>query len=162
MMLRTTTMPLLLLIVLSCPGCLFPRNAEPDPPPPSHDEHYRTEIVEPTAELKEATKALRGIISDPVDAADTAQFYVDFADVIDRDVDIIKTTGTIREGFMRAEKLMLQRTDLVGKYPGFGEAKDAVLAEHLGLEDVQLSEEKRTAAVNIFRAIAWSIKNGAP
>ena len=153
---------LLLLVVLTCSGCLFPRNAEPDPPPPSHDEHYRTEIAEPTAELKEATKALRGIISDPADAADTAQFYVDFADVIDRDAAIIKTTGTIREGFMRAEKLMLQRTELVGKYPGFGAAKDAVLEKHLGLEDVQLSEEKRTAAVSIFRAIAWSIKNGAP
>jgi hypothetical protein len=127
-----------------------------------HDGHYRTEIAEPTAELKEATKALRGLISDPVDAADTAQFYADFADVIDRDTDIIKTTGTIREGFMRAEKLMLQRTELVGKYPGFGAVKDAVLEEHLGLEDVQLSAEKRAAAVNIFRAIAWSIKNGAP
>ena len=160
MMLRTT-MPLLLLVVLSCPGCLFQRDSEPEPPPSLHDGHYRMEIAEPTAELKAATEALRGIISDPVDAVDAAQFYVDFADVIERDDDVIKTTGTIREGFMRAEKLMLQRTELVGKYPGFGAAKDAVLEEHLGLEDVQLSAEKRAAAVNIFRAIAWSIKNGA-
>jgi len=152
---------LLLLVMLVCPGCLFSNKPTPPPAVTSHEGHYRTAVEEPTAELKEATKSLVGIISDPVDAVDAAQFYVDFADVIERDKDVIKTTGTIREGFVRAETLMLQRTELIGKYPGFGDAKDAVLEEHLGLEDVQLSEEKRAAAVAIFRAIAWSIHNGA-
>ena len=153
---------LLLLVMLACPGCLFSEKPTPPPTVDSHEDHYRLSIQEPTAELKEATKSLVGIISDPVDAVDAAQFYVDFADVIERDADVIKTTGTIREGFVRAEKLMLQRTELVGKYPGFGEAKDKVLEDQLGLEDVQLSEEARAAAVNIFRAIAWSIQKGAP
>jgi hypothetical protein len=137
-------------------------NTVPTPASSLHTGHYRNSVSEPSAELKEATKSLQGIISDPADAVDVAQFYVDFADVIERDVDVIKTTGTIREGFIRAEKLMLQRTELVGKYPGFGAAKDKIVKDQLGLEDVQLSEEKREAAVNVFRAIAWSIQRGAP
>ena len=160
MMARTIV---LLVISLTCSGCLFPSKPDPEPTPVKspHEGHYRADVPVPSDTLKEATKSLLGIISDPVDAVDAAQCYVDFADVIERDKDVIKTTATIREGFIRAEKLMLQRTELIGKYPGFGAAKDKILEEQLGLEDVQLSDEKRQEAVDVFRAIAWSIHNGA-
>jgi hypothetical protein len=154
---------LLSLTVLCCAGCLYPAPVDTvDPiPPVVVNECVRTEVPTPSDEFKEATKAVRGFIVDPADAITAAQFYVDFADVVDRDTDIIKTTGAIRKGFIHAETLMLQRTELVGKYPGFGAAKDTILEAQLGLEDVQLSPEKRKKAVDTFRAIAWSIQDGA-
>ena len=82
---------------------------------------------------------------------------MEFADVIYRDRDVITTTEMIREGFIRAEKLMLQRTAMVGKYPGLGAAKDNVLKEAIGLENVTLDDDKRRKAVETFKAIAWAI-----
>ena len=161
-MIPRTVLILLSLTALFCSGCLYQSpvdNVDPIPPVVVN-ECVRVEVPTPSNELKEATKGIRGIMSDPVDATTAAQFYVDFADVVARDTDIIKTTGVVRSGFIRAETLMLQRTELVGKYPGFGAAKDKILEAQLGLDDVQLSSEKRKKVVDTFRAIAWSIQDG--
>jgi hypothetical protein len=109
--------------------------------------------------IQALVEPLRGIITDSSDRELSAQFHDEFADVIARDKDIITSTGMIREGYVRAETLMLQRTELVGKYPGFGAAKDAVLKEVLGLENAALTDEKRADAVEAFRAIAKAIRN---
>jgi len=113
----------------------------------------------PAESLKTLVTPLRGIISDEKDAGIASQFFLDFADVVERDVEIVKSTQQLRAGYIRAETLLLQRTDMVGRYPGFGAAKDAVLKQVLGLENVSLTAEKRSKAVEAFKAIAWAIRN---
>ena len=111
----------------------------------------------PSVALQQKVAPLKGVISAPEDAVLAASFFEAFADVIERDDSIITTTGTLREGYIRAETLMLQKTDMVGRYPGFGAKKDAVLEEVLGLDNVALTPEKRQEAVDVFKAIAWVI-----
>jgi len=142
--------PLIILMLLS--GCLIPdaNGQEPEPPvdPPG---------VSPAEDLQELVSPLKGIITGSDHALLAARFYQDFADVVERDDDVIKTTGVLRDGFIRSEKLMLQKTDMVGKYPGFGAAKDKIMQDALGLDNVALTPEKRKRAVEVLRAIAWAI-----
>jgi len=141
-------------------GCIYPVpgtvSSDPDPQPAVVPD---TEVVldEPSEELKELVLPIRGVITDKKDAIKTANFFLAFADVVSRDKDVITSTSTLREGFVRAEKLMLQGTEMVGKYPGFGLKKDAILAEAIGLDKVELDDEKRARAVAVLRAIAWAV-----
>lgn len=111
----------------------------------------------PSAEMQALVSPLRSLTMEQKDAAKAAKFFLDFADVISRDDSVLKTTADIREGYIRAETLMLQRTDMVGKYPGFGQVKDNILAETLGLDRLPLTPEKRSKAVEAFKAMAWAL-----
>jgi len=111
----------------------------------------------PSEELKALVSSLRGVIVDRKDAIKTSHFFLAFADVVARDKEVITSTAILREGFIRAEKLMLQETELVGKYPGFGLKKDAIIIEAIGLDNVELDAEKRAKAVAVLRAIAWMV-----
>ena len=136
---------------ISFAGCITPSDAREATAP----EATATAVND----IPVLVEPLRGIITDPADKELSAQFHEEFADVVARDKGIITSTEMIREGYVRAETLMLQRTELVGKYPGFGAAKDAVLEKVLGLENVALTDEKRADAVEVFRAIAKVIRN---
>ena len=147
-----------LLVLLLLSGCIYPTmgSLKPD----SDIEVVPNIAIDfelPPPELKVLVTPLRGIVTDKKDALKVANFFLEFADVIERDRDVITTTAMIREGFIRAEKLMLQRTAMVGKYPGFGAAKDNVIKEYIGLEIVELDDDKRKKAVDAFKAIAWAI-----
>ena len=111
----------------------------------------------PSAELQVLVSPLRELGMSEKDAAKASKFFLDFADVLSRDDSVIKTTSDIREGYIRAETLMLQRTEMVGKYPGFGQVKDDILVEILGLDRLPLTPEKRSKAVEVFKAMAWAL-----
>jgi hypothetical protein len=136
-------------------GCIYPHiSPEVVSPPvttPDVDEDA------PSEALQLLVAPLKGLGMETQDAAKAAKFFADFADVVERDESVIKTTADIREGYIRAETLMLQKTEMVGKYPGFGKAKDDVLAETLGLDRVSLTPEKRKEAVAAFRAMSWAL-----
>jgi len=154
---------LLAVSVLTLSGCIYPTSSadekeKPEPVPEVVPEVLPENPVDreaPPMELQLLVAPLAEIITDDKDAAKAAKFFRDFADVLSRDDSILKTTEDVREGYIRAETLMLQRTELVGKYPGFGAAKDKILAEAVGLERVPLSPEKRSKAVAVFNAMAW-------
>lgn len=136
-------------------GCIYPPiSPEVVSPPvttPDVDEDAPSEALQSlVAPLKELGMAAE-------DAAKASKFFADFADVVERDESVIKTTADIREGYIRAETLMLQKTEMVGKYPGFGKVKDDVLAATLGLDRVSLTPEKRKEAVAAFRAMSWAL-----
>lgn len=148
--------PFLLVLLLS--GCIYPPIDSLTPNPSIKViPNVSIDFKPPPIELKTLVMPLRGVVTDKKDALKAANFFLEFADVIDRDRDVITTTEMIREGFIRAEKLMLQRTAMVGKYPGLGAAKDNVLKEAIGLENVTLDDDKRRKAVETFKAIAWAI-----
>ena len=147
-----------LLVLLLLSGCIYPTIDSLNPKPDIRViPNVSIDFELPPPELKVLVAPLRGIVTDKKDALKVANFFLEFADVIKRDKDVITTTAMIREGFIRAEKLMLQRTAMVGKYPGLGAAKDNVLKETIGLESVTLDDEKRKKAVDSFKAIAWAI-----
>ena len=147
-----------LLVLLLLSGCIYPPmdSLKPDPDIKVVP-NVTIDFELPPPELKDLVTPLRGIVTDKKDALKVANFFLEFADVIKRDEDVITTTAMIREGFIRAEKLMLQRTSMVGKYPGFGAAKDNVIKETIGLENVELDDDKRKKAVDAFKAIAWAV-----
>jgi hypothetical protein len=150
----------LAVVTLLMSGCIYPVPSRistgPDPQPQVIPGSVVVFDV-PSEELKALVLPLRGVIVDRKDAIKTAYFFLAFADVVDRDKEVITSTAILREGFMRAEKLMLQETKLVGKYPGFGLKKDSIIAEAIGLDNVDLNAEKRAKAVAVLRAIAWVV-----
>lgn len=150
----------LAVVMLLMSGCIYPVpsgiSTGPDPQPQVIPDSVVVFDV-PSEELKALVLPLRGVIVDRKDAIKTSYFFLAFADVVARDKDVITSTAILREGFMRAEKLMLQETKLVGKYPGFGLKKDSIIAEAIGLDNVDLNVEKRAKAVAVLRAIAWVV-----
>lgn len=105
----------------------------------------------PSAEMQKIVESVKPIMDDRL-----VEFYKDFADVIERDSEIIKTTGHIREGNARAGQLMFQKTGMKGKVPGLAENVDTAIAEAIGKKNVPLDTEKRARAVEVFRALSWA------
>jgi len=147
----------LAVLMLSVPGCIYPSPSKLSSGPDPQPQVTPNPVDVPTEELKALVLPLRGVIVGREDAIKTSHFFLAFSDVVARDKDVITSTAILREGFIRAEKLMLQETELVGKYPGFGLKKDAIIAEAIGLDNVELTAEKRAKAVAVLRAIAWVV-----
>jgi len=137
-------------------GCLYPP-ISPSLPDSVTVPNRNADEDAPSDEMQVLVSPLRSLTMDQKDAAKAAKFFLDFADVIGRDDAVLKTTEDIREGYIRAETLMLQKTEMVGKYPGFGKVKDDILAKTLGLDRVLLTPEKRSKAVEVFKAMAWAL-----
>lgn len=110
-------------------------------------------VPSPTVEYRVDLSMVTGA-SASADARILTAFYRDFADLVDRDRDVIATTGQLRETHIRAGKLMFQQTGIAGRYPGLAEELDAVFASALGLENVQLDDAKRQAGVDACLSIA--------
>ena len=147
----------LAVLMLLVSGCIYPPPSKLSSGPDPQPQVILNPVDAPAEELKALVLPLRGVIVDREDAVKTSHFFLAFADVVARDKEVITSTAILREGFIRAEKLMLQETELVGKYPGFGLKKDAIIAEAIGLDNVELTTEKRAKAVAVLRAIAWAV-----
>lgn len=91
---------------------------------------------------------------EPVSDERLVAYFADFADVIERDREVIETTGDIRECNSRAGRLAFQNTEL--SHPGLAEEVDAAIAAVLGEHDVPLTEERRRDAVLILEALSWA------
>lgn len=85
-------------------------------------------------------------------ADDLAGFYRALEDVVDRDRDVIKTTGVFRTGHGRALSLAFQQTE-TAEEPKVGHLVDAVFFEALGNQDVELDDGKKTQLLQAVRAI---------
>lgn len=142
---------LLLLLSLCLAGC--PSNGPgPGPAPEPTPEPIPVVVVDgPSDEMKRIVAAI-----EPTSEPELAEFYNDFADVIERDSDVIKTTGHIRECHIRSGKLTFQKTGIDARTPGLGDKVDAAIAEAIGKQNVTLTPELRARAVQIMKALAWA------
>lgn len=129
----------LLLCVCLC-GC--PVQVTPDPAP-----------IPPVTNM-------RDMVTDvvPYSVPELVPFFTAFADVIQRDTEIIGSTGEIREAYIRAGRLAFQKTGLQTQTAGLGEKVDSALERVLGLQDRALTDELRRDAVAIFHALAWAVE----
>ncbi|NDC35719.1 MAG: hypothetical protein EBZ51_10180 [Synechococcaceae bacterium WB9_2_112] len=82
------------------------------------------------------------------------QFYRALADVVERDDKYVTTVGKFRDIHSASLDLAFEKTDLKGKYVGLDVAINDTLVNAIGLENVALAPEKRSALVKALRGIA--------
>jgi len=134
----------------------------PEPPEPNPNPTPNPTIVvpEPLTYYKDLVKDIPSILvgnDAKKDGVELAKFYLDMADVIGRDENIIKTTSTIRQLHSNAGQLMFQASGMKDKYSNLNNVIDNVFVKCLGLENVSLTPEKRSSIVMGCRAIAWGV-----
>ena len=132
---------LLLLLCLLLSGCpVHPDSVLPDTPD-----------VEISEQQKELVTEL-----EPYKDERLSEFYAAFADIVQRDKDVILTTGNIREAHVRAGKLYFQGTR--ESNPELAEKVDAAFASVLGLKNVALDDRKREDIIRLLEALAWAFR----
>jgi len=136
----------LCLMLMGCPVVTSPQPG-PQPAP----------VVKPLSELQKEMQALC-VELEPLSHPELARFYRDFADVIERDDEIIRSTGDIREAHQRAGRLAFQKTGLQEKTPGLAAQIDSVFAAALTLRNVPLTPDVREKAVELCRAIGSALE----
>jgi len=108
-------------------------------------------------ENKELVKPIIEIEISQEDAELISLFYLELADVIDKDDTIIDSTGQFRNLNTFAGVLHFN-TSLLGKYDSLGENIDTAIADAIGKQSVTMDDKKRDDLVEILSAIAWSVK----
>jgi hypothetical protein len=122
-------------------------------------------LVQPSEQLKDKAssviKALSINSDRKTDGKRLASLYNDIATLISLDGDdmVIKNTEEIRQA-NRLAGLML-RLDIKGKYPDLPKAAQALVVMAVGDDQVLLSSELRTKAVESFKALAWACNEGS-
>lgn len=123
----------------------------PDPvPTPVPQPTPNVVVDEPSAEMKQLVSAI-----EPISEPRLANFYADFAEIVERDSEIIKTTGHFRTLNSRAGQLAFKGTDLQGKYPTLGADLDAAALKVLGKENTTLDRPK---VVEFLKAVSWAAR----
>ena len=138
----------LCLFCLGCPVGPIDPDIEPDPDPT---------VIFTDEELAEIQPILDRL--EPVADAELAAFYDAYADVVERDNEVIATTEQFRTGHVRSLTLMFQRTDMIGKHPPeVAENIDAALMAALDKQNVTMDEQHRRKAVAILESIADAVR----
>jgi hypothetical protein len=87
-------------------------------------------------------------------AALVGKFYSDFAEVLGRDTNVVKTAGQFRAGHLRAQELFAEKVPVAASLPGLSAQINAVLEKSVGLEDVAFNRAK---VVESLSAVAWAL-----
>jgi hypothetical protein len=112
-------------------------------------------VDEPSLEYKELVKPITDLDISADDAKMLSAFYLEMADVIEKDNGAIGSTGEFRNFNMMAGLLHFN-TSLKDKYDTLGEDIDLAIVETIGKQSVSL-EDKREDLVSVLEAIAWSV-----
>jgi len=112
-------------------------------------------VDEPSLEFKELVKPITDLNIATDDAQMLSAFYLELADVIKQDSDVIDSTGEFRNFNIMAGMLHFN-TSLKDKYDTLGEDIDTAIVETIGKQSVSL-EDKREDLVSVLEAIAWSV-----
>jgi len=113
-------------------------------------------IDERSMEDKELVEDIVKIDFSKEDADLVSCFFLELADVVGDDEDVIKSTGQF-SNFNLMAGLLHFNTDFAGKYDGFGESVEYAVQNAIGLDNKPLTDGKREDLVNILEAIAWSV-----
>jgi len=121
------------------------------------DESVVVNVVEPNAEWKNKVKNITNLDVELLDAARISNFFNECADVVQNDPGFIKSTSVFREFNVTAGGLNFAGTEMKNKYPNLGELIDECIVLAIGLDNVNLTPEKREELVQCLRAIAWAV-----
>ena len=115
------------------------------------------DVVEPTISYKTLVQKIVDIDIEKEDATQISDFFAEVSDIVESDPGFIRSTGVFREFNVKSGGLNFAGLELKDKYPKLGEEIDSVIAQSLGLEDSELTEEKRKDLCDCLDAIAWSV-----
>lgn len=98
-------------------------------------------------------QGLAAIVTDAGDRAKLSVFYHDFAEILNRDTSVVKTTGQFREAHKNALTLMLVGTSYP-RYPGLDQAVSERIKTAIQLDDTTLDANKKAALVSVLNSIS--------
>ena len=121
-------------------------DVEPDSPDVKPDDNGTGVMVPSIVEVVKKADAKK--------AKRLGSLYVAMADVLDRADPM--PSSRLRSWLIASDTYMIKGTDLVGSVPGFGDAKDKLFTELLGLEDRNLTKDELTKVSKLCKDIASS------
>ena len=92
------------------------------------------------------------------DVANLGGVYMEIANLIDMDEEVVTNTQQVRASHIIAAKLL--RINLSGKYDGLAEESNKLFSQVLGNDDVALDDTKRQQAVKAFKYLSWALQKG--
>jgi len=113
-------------------------------------------VDEPSLENKELVDGIVKIDFSKEDADLVSCFFLELADVVGDDKEIIKTTGQFANFNVMAGILHFD-TEFAGKYDGFGDAVEYATQNAVGLDNQSLTPSKRKDLVDVLEAVAWGV-----
>lgn len=114
-------------------------------------------IDEPSLEYKTLVQKIVAVDIEKKDAKQISDFFLEVADVVNSDPGFLASTGKFREFNIKSGGLNFAGLELKDKYPNLGEEIDSVITNTIGLEDQELTSEKRKDLRDCLNAIAWGV-----
>jgi len=115
------------------------------------------DIVEPELKYKTLVKNIIDTDITKEDAKQISDFFVELSDVVWSDPGFLDSTGKFREFNIKSGGLNFAGLDLKDKYPSLGEEIDKVVINTIGVEDTELTDEKRKDLRDCLSAVAWGV-----
>lgn len=150
----TKLLPLLLLIFLL--GC--PKGGDPSPGPPVPPVPVPAPGNVPSAEMQQIVSQMV-----PISEPGLAEYCGDFADVLERDTEVVKTVQQVSLANAKAGQLVFQKTGRQSN-PVLASQMEAAVVAAVGKQNVGVDTEhqpgvtKRKRLVEVFRAMEWALK----
>jgi hypothetical protein len=119
------------------------------------DESVKKEAQDVISLLKQAGPQARS------DSKRLRDLYLDMAKLVELDDEemVIKSTEEIRQANSLAGVML--RLDIKGKYPNLAKETKEVIVNLIGDDQILLSKELRTKAVEGFNTLAWAFNEGS-
>ena len=114
-------------------------------------------VDEPTLEYKTLVQKIVDIDIEKEDARQISDFFLEVSDVVTSDPGFLDSTGKFREFNIKSGGLNFAGLELKDKYPSLGEEIDKVVVNTIGLEDSELTDEKRKDLSDCLNAVAWGV-----
>ena len=90
-------------------------------------------------------------------ARQITDFFLELSDVVWSDPGFLDSTGKFREFNIKSGGLNFAGLELKDKYPLLGEEIDKVIINTIGLEESELTDEKRKNLRDCLNAVAWGV-----
>ncbi len=114
-------------------------------------------VDEPTLEYKTLVKNITNMDIEKDHARQISDFFLELSDVVWSDPGFLDSTGKFREFNIKSGGLNFAGLELKDKYPLLGEEIDKVIINTIGLEESELTDEKRKNLRDCLNAVAWGV-----
>ena len=114
-------------------------------------------VDEPTLEYKTLVKNITNMDIEKDHARQISDFLLELSDVVWSDPGFLDSTGKFREFNIKSGGLNFAGLELKDKYPLLGEEIDKVIINTIGLEESELTDEKRKNLRDCLNAVAWGV-----
>ena len=114
-------------------------------------------VDEPTLEYKTLVKNITNMDIEKDHARQISDFFLELSDVVWSDPGFLDSKRKFREFNIKSVGLNFAGLELKDKYPSLGEEIDKVIINTIGLEESELTDEKRKNLRDCLNAVAWGV-----